>query len=465
MLPQSTYNASEGNSDDDDENDGQQCDRGHDQASIVSAGAKLDDVEGDRGRNAMPPSLHHHDSSGNEYFNFDHLSRSCKKRRTSISSNDAVFMSLSPSSPSHYFSSCSEAEDFNSSSPIIHHHHHSSNSRPHQSPSITTESSSPNAKTPRIGGSGGDIGVDHESRRKNTAREILQEKIDDNSYAASAWWFLSSNSDSFGYNPDKKPRQQPPQQDLPPSPLLDINENGHRRIQLKAKDGSISTNTTMSNYEDDMRSDGWMDQITYNTDGPGVLAKAVLPMSNDDGQKKKMSSDGSSGISMNNNAMHNATSLPQTPGGYTSREPQFKRQKESLALNSSVDKPLVGNDKKFSLNGLVMLAGTYVPPSYHGRSSMKPVEGGGGFAEEDNWDMTMAADFDRKRKKSVSIEWTPPDSSYGAAVPACGWIPKRARKFLEVVFFVLSVALLIFVLVKAGLELRSSGSGSGSSMS
>ena len=247
MLRQRNHDASQGNSDDDDddENDGQQCNPGRYQVSIVSAGANLDDVDGDRSRNAIHPSPHHHHyASESEYFNFNHLSRSSKKRRTSISSNDAVFMTLSPSSPSHYFSSHSEAENSNSSSPIIplsNRHHHCSNSRPHQSPSVTTESSfasappssgpnasSPNAKTPRSDGGGGDIGFDYESHRNNIARETLQDKIDDNSYAASAWWFLSSNSDSFGNIPDKKSRQQPPQY-------------GNGRMQY----GSISTNTTM----------------------------------------------------------------------------------------------------------------------------------------------------------------------------------------------------------------------------
>ncbi len=57
------------------------------------------------------------------------------------------------------------------------------------------------------------------------------------------------------------------------------------------------------------------------------------------------------------------------------------------------------------------------------------------------------------------IEWTPQDSSYGAAVPACGWVPKRIRKLFEGIMVVIIVALLIFAIVKAGINLKSSGSG------
>jgi hypothetical protein len=56
------------------------------------------------------------------------------------------------------------------------------------------------------------------------------------------------------------------------------------------------------------------------------------------------------------------------------------------------------------------------------------------------------------------IEWTPQDSSYGAAVPACGWVPKRIRKLFEGIMFLIIVALLIFVIVKTGMHLKSSGS-------
>ena len=50
-------------------------------------------------------------------------------------------------------------------------------------------------------------------------------------------------------------------------------------------------------------------------------------------------------------------------------------------------------------------------------------------------------------------DWTPQDSSYGAAVAACGWIPKRIRKLIEMIFFLVVSALIIFLVVKLGIQL------------
>ena len=494
MLPHTTDNASQQVSVEDD--DGQQCGRGTrasaSVASVLAAGADnyLNDDDDDicRITTTMPPSPHLHSHqllSANEYFNFNHPS---SKSRTSISSNDAVFMTLSPSSPSHYFSSCSdEVEDSNHSPPpIIPHSNHRSHS-----------AASPNANTPRMGdgGGGADVGVGCERRRNNSAMETSLDKIDDNSYGA--WWFLSSNSESFGNTPNRKQLHQPSPPPTPPSlPGIDENENRMNNMMLRAEDVTITTNATMSNYEEDMRSDGWMEQkissttasaTTNNTitGGPG----AVLP--NDD-QRKIMTFDASCqpthhscnqpppptshGMTMTDKAKRNATlsfaSPPQTQvmrEVYTVEEQRHRIQNNSRTLNNNDFSASFGASS--TLDGLDCSAGTYVPPPYIYQASTLPVS----FsicnnADEDDWDMAMAAKYDRRRYRLrrqhvASIEWTPPDSSYGAAIPACGWIPKRIRKSLEVVFFVLSVALLIFVLVKAGLELRSSGSSTTTSSS
>ena len=496
MLPHTTDNASQQVSVEDD--DGQQCGRGTrasaSVASVLAAGADnyLNDDDDDRCRitTTMPPSPHLHSRqllSANEYFSFNHPT---SKSRTSISSNDAVFMTLSPSSPSHYFSSCSdEVEDSNHSPPpIIPHSNHRSHS-----------AASPNANTPRIGGGGGggaDVGVGSERRRNNSAMETSLDKIDDYSYGA--WWFLSSNSESFGNTPNRKQLHQPsPPPTPPPLPGIDENENRMNNMMLRAEDVTITTNATMSNYEEDMQSDGWMEQkissttasasaTTNNTitGGPG----AVLPMAaeNDD-QRKIMTFDPSCqpthhsrnqpppptshGMPMADKAKLNATlsiaSPPQTQvmGEVYSVEKQRHRiQNNSRTLNNNDFSASFGAGS--TLDGSDCTAGTYVPPPYNYQAATLPVSFSiGNNADEDDWDMAMAAKFDRRRYRLrrhhvASIEWTPPDSSYGAAIPACGWIPKRVRKSLEVVFFVLSVALLIFVLVKAGLELRSSGSSS-----
>lgn len=61
-----------------------------------------------------------------------------------------------------------------------------------------------------------------------------------------------------------------------------------------------------------------------------------------------------------------------------------------------------------------------------------------------------------------SIEWTPRDSSYGAAVSACGWVPKRIRRLIEAVFVILTFAILVFIVIKIGQEISSHAHSSGS---
>lgn len=72
-----------------------------------------------------------------------------------------------------------------------------------------------------------------------------------------------------------------------------------------------------------------------------------------------------------------------------------------------------------------------------------------------------SSDPELKTQFSYNVEWTPQDSSYGAAIPAFGWIPQRKRKLLEIILVLVLAALLITVVVKTGIMLKSSGSGGG----
>ena len=65
-------------------------------------------------------------------------------------------------------------------------------------------------------------------------------------------------------------------------------------------------------------------------------------------------------------------------------------------------------------------------------------------------------------QQDSSIEWTPRDSSYGAAVSACGWVPKRIRRLIEAVFVILTFAILVFIVIKIGQEISSHAHSSGS---
>jgi hypothetical protein len=55
-----------------------------------------------------------------------------------------------------------------------------------------------------------------------------------------------------------------------------------------------------------------------------------------------------------------------------------------------------------------------------------------GKLQRTHTDEESATDFDES-------DWTPPDSSYGAACPVCGWIPKHARQKIEFSLIALSV--------------------------
>ena len=44
-------------------------------------------------------------------------------------------------------------------------------------------------------------------------------------------------------------------------------------------------------------------------------------------------------------------------------------------------------------------------------------------------------------------EWTPPDSSYGAACPVCGFIPKRVQQMIKMTLIAAMVFFLIYLVV------------------
>ena len=66
---------------------------------------------------------------------------------------------------------------------------------------------------------------------------------------------------------------------------------------------------------------------------------------------------------------------------------------------------------------------------------------------------------DHKYTSEDNIEWTPQDSSYGAACQMFGWVPKRLRKIAEGIMLVIILGLLIFGIIKTGMYMKASGSG------
>lgn len=71
----------------------------------------------------------------------------------------------------------------------------------------------------------------------------------------------------------------------------------------------------------------------------------------------------------------------------------------------------------------------------------------------------LSSDLVYKYTSEDNIEWTPQDSSYGAACQMFGWVPKRLRKIAEGVLLVIILGLLIFGIIKTGMHMKASGSG------
>jgi hypothetical protein len=52
-------------------------------------------------------------------------------------------------------------------------------------------------------------------------------------------------------------------------------------------------------------------------------------------------------------------------------------------------------------------------------------------------------------------EWTPHDSSYGAAFPLCGCIPKRIRRLIEATMIGITVFMLVYLVVTTSIKISS----------
>ena len=58
-------------------------------------------------------------------------------------------------------------------------------------------------------------------------------------------------------------------------------------------------------------------------------------------------------------------------------------------------------------------------------------------------------------------EWTPQDSAYGAAIPICGWVPKRLRQFIEATLIGITVFALVYLVVTTSINIQESKEASG----
>jgi len=64
-----------------------------------------------------------------------------------------------------------------------------------------------------------------------------------------------------------------------------------------------------------------------------------------------------------------------------------------------------------------------------------------------NEDDDLSVDFD-------DAEWTPQDSAYGAAIPVCGWVPKRLRQGIEATLIALTVVALVYLVVTTSMNVQ-----------
>jgi hypothetical protein len=75
--------------------------------------------------------------------------------------------------------------------------------------------------------------------------------------------------------------------------------------------------------------------------------------------------------------------------------------------------------------------------------------------EEEDLDGDSLRDFD-------ASEWTPPDSSYGAAIPVAGWIPKSWRRSMEWIVLAAVAAIVVVLIVRTSLKANDNNNSGGS---
>ena len=140
--------------------------------------------------------------------------------------------------------------------------------------------------------------------------------------------------------------------------------------------------------------------------------------------------------------------VPSIPAQTGSRTSNYTRKEQKLRkqwLKRNSCGSVIEIDRRGqSIDSASTRSGYYfVPPDQSGSFSLSNLVVGSQCSADEN------------------VGWTPQDSSYGAAVRAFGWLPKRIRKLIEGFFVVLIATLLIYVAVKTGIKLKSSGNGNG----
>jgi len=271
------------------------------------------------------------------------------------------------------------------------------------------------------------------ARVGSTAVETPKDKVDDDAYGA--WWFLASISESWDTLQSNSGKSKSGEQT---TKISQLEMPSHATIQ-EEQEGLPSQSEGIEVDAQSAQFKGMEANAQYSKTDNAI---------NETTSWKHSDASPPRDLSQQTKPQHPQQQRPrknQIGGIYTLKEQRIR--KKWLA-----DDSLSGTLKydQRHPNESVTSPYHYIPPQH----ASIPIN----TRSNSTWDENMAR---RKQSEDQSIEWTPQDSSYGAAVQAFGWVPKRIRKLLEVVFVVLMMALLIFVVVKTGIKLKSSGSGGG----
>lgn len=69
---------------------------------------------------------------------------------------------------------------------------------------------------------------------------------------------------------------------------------------------------------------------------------------------------------------------------------------------------------------------------------------------------TTSSQLSKDGEESINgfNEWTPPDSSYGAAIPVGGWIPKATRRLIEATIMIVLLLAFVYLVVTVAMRLN-----------
>lgn len=292
------------------------------------------------------------------------------------------------------------------------------------------------------------------SNNSNIAKETDKDDVDDGEY--SKWWFLASISESF--DTAALPSPQRNNNDQINTTPTKKRSSSRGKYQKQGSGESFSVSPHKDGIEVKVSKSGDSDSPMHGSNDNDTAGRMYeLPSWN------KSSADGMASQSPTRSHTYKSStqmksSTPKSGREYIEKEQRI-RNKWIAKMNGALGGTVKfdnnnNNDDEESLSTMGQYQ--YIPPKMpmilptHSRTS--------------DWDMkSMLSNISRKTRSTSEgqIQWTPQDSSYGAAVPAFGFIPKRIRKLLEGIIFVILVCLLLFVVVKLGIMLKNSSSSSG----